>query len=107
MEIKLLADNVTQAIANLPEENRFRPPTPPHHADDSDHTVTGPNTITNTNPKDIETDVPSNNIMPQSGNSSSTANTPNSDLSGPLSPNKNGQQAKLPPQSIQVTEYSR
>ena len=86
-----------QAIANLPDENRFRPLTPPHHANDTGHTDARLNTNTNTNPKDTETDVPSVNIVSQSGNSSSTANTFNSNPSGPASPNTNAQQAENPP----------
>ena len=35
VEIKLGTDDVTQAIADLPDENRFKPLTPPPHEDDN------------------------------------------------------------------------
>ena len=99
VEIKLGTDHVTQAIANLPDENRFRPPTPPHHADNTGRTDARPNKNTNTNLKDTETDVPSVSIVPQLRKSASTTNTFNSKPSRPASSNTTSQQAENPPKA--------
>ena len=94
LEIKLGTDDVTQAIEDLPDENRFRPPTPPHHAGDTDHTAARSNI--NTEEGGPEMNVVPNDSVQQTEKPSTPSNKTDDTLSTPASPNKD---------TLKVTKY--